>query len=184
MKIFKILLYLTLLNAYHEVDAQKFGYIDTEFITSKIPEYQEVQKNLDSLTNQFIGQVQIMKAELLKLQNDYKLEEVLLTQKLQQERLKEIEEKTNDIIKFETETFGDKGKLFLARQNAIKPILDEIALAVEKVVKDKRLDFLFDKASDGLMMIYANPIHDYSDFVLEELGFEPDLNIKNTININ
>lgn len=179
MKIFKIVLYLLLLNAYHEIDAQKFGYIDTEFITSKIPEYQQVQKNIDSLTNQSIGQVNQMKSDLLKLQNDYKLDEVLLTEKLKQERLQEINTKTTEIIKFENDTFGESGSLFLARQNAVKPILDEIAKAVEKVVKEKRLDFLFDKASDGMMMIYTNPIHDYSDFVLEELGFEPDLNIKN-----
>jgi outer membrane protein len=62
--------------------------------------------------------------------------------------------------------------------NGFKPILDEISKAVERVVRQKRLDFVFDKASEGLSMIYTNPVHDYSDYVLEELGLEIDPNIK------
>ena len=30
--------------------AQKFAYIDTEYILSKVPEYQEAQKQLDALS--------------------------------------------------------------------------------------------------------------------------------------
>lgn len=182
MKIVKLILILSFFLNGFSLFAQKFGYIDSEFITSKIPEYQEILKNLDSLTKQSIQEVNQMKSDLLKLQNDYKLDEVLLTENLKQERLKEINQKSNEIVKFETATFGENGSLFLARQNALKPILDELSSAVEKVVKEKKLDFLFDKSSDGMMMIYSNPIHDYSDFVLEELGFEPDLNIKEVKN--
>jgi outer membrane protein len=68
--------------------------------------------------------------------------------------------------------------LFKAKLNGFKPILDEISKAVERVVRQKRLDFVFDKASEGLAMIYTNPVHDYSDYVLEELGLELDPNIK------
>ena len=31
------------------------------------------------------------------------------------------------------------------------------------------LDYLFDRSGD-LAIIYANPVHDYTDYVLEELG--------------
>ena len=44
----------------------------------------------------------------------------------------------------------------------------------EKIAKIKRLDFLFDKSSDGIAMLYTNPIHDYTDYILEELGISPD----------
>ena len=41
--------------------------------------------------------------------------------------------------------------------------------AVEKVAKEKRLELVFDKSGD-YAIIYSNPVHDYTDFVLEELG--------------
>ena len=33
----------------------------------------------------------------------------------------------------------------------------------------RKVDFLFDKAGD-LVMLYTNPRHNYTDYVLEELG--------------
>jgi outer membrane protein len=41
--------------------------------------------------------------------------------------------------------------------------------AVEKIAKANRLAIVFDKAAE-LTMIYTDPRHDYTDFVLEELG--------------
>ena len=40
---------------------------------------------------------------------------------------------------------------------------------MQKVCKKHKIQIMFDKAGD-LTMIYANPTHDYSDYVLEELG--------------
>jgi len=67
--------------------------------------------------------------------------------------------------------------LFKLKQAAYKSILDQISKAIEKVVRAKRLDFIFDKANDGLVLLYTNPVHDYSDYVLEELGLELDPNL-------
>ena len=52
----------------------------------------------------------------------------------------------------------------------IKPVQDKVFEAVEKVSKEKGIQIMFDKASD-LVMIYTDPIHDYTDYVLEELGY-------------
>ena len=37
--------------------AQKFGYIDTEYITSKMPEYQTAQAEIEKLTTKWIKEV-------------------------------------------------------------------------------------------------------------------------------
>lgn len=157
--------------------AQKFGYIDTEFITSKMPDYQKVQQKLDGMTKQWIAEIASKNDEVSKLEKDLKLEEVLLTEDLRQQRLLQIKVKDQDAKAFQNKIFGVDGELFKAKQAAMKPILDEISKAVEKVVRQKRLDFLFDKGSDGLAMIYTNPVHDYSDYILEELGIELDPNL-------
>jgi len=157
--------------------AQKFGYIDTEFITSKMPDYQKVQVKLDGMTKQWITEISAKNEEVSKLEKEFKLEEVLLTEDLRQQRLLQIKVKDQDAKAFQNRIFGMDGELFKAKQAAMKPILDEISKAVEKVVRQKRLDFLFDKGSDGLAMIYTNPVHDYSDYILEELGIELDPNL-------
>ena len=148
-------------------NAQKFGYIDTEFITSKMPEYQKVQVKMDEMTKQWIKEIEAKKDEVTVLERAFKLEELLLTEDLRQQRLQQIKQKDQEAKLFQNAVFGAEGELFKEKKNALKPILDEISKAVEKVVRQKRLDFLFDKANDGLALIYTNPVHDYSDYILE-----------------
>ena len=157
--------------------AQKFGYVDTEFITSKMPEYAKVQQQIDLNTKTWLAEVDKKKGELEKLEKEYKLEELLLTEDLKQQRLAAIQIKSKEAKAFENQVFGAEGELFKMKQAAFKSILDQISKAIEKVVRAKRLDFIFDKANDGLVLLYTNPIHDYSDYVLEELGLELDPNL-------
>ena len=70
--------------------AQKFGYIDTEFITSKMPEYQKVQVKMDEMTKQWIKEIDAKKEELTQMERAFKLEELLLTEDLRQQRLQQI----------------------------------------------------------------------------------------------
>jgi outer membrane protein len=157
--------------------AQKFGYVDTEFITSKMPDYAKVQKQIEQNTATWLAEVEKKKVELEKLEKEYKLEELLLTEDLKQQRLAAIQAKNKEAKAFENQVFGTEGELFKLKQAAYKSILDQISKAIEKVVRAKRLDFIFDKANDGLVLLYTNPVHDYSDYVLEELGLELDPNL-------
>ena len=157
--------------------AQKFGYVDTEFITSKMPDYARVQQQIDQNTKTWLAEVDKKKTELEKLEKEYKLEELLLTEDLKQQRLAAIQVKNKEAKAFENQVFGAEGELFKLKQAAFKSILDQISKAIEKVVRAKRLDFIFDKANDGLVLLYTNPVHDYSDYVLEELGLELDPNL-------
>lgn len=157
--------------------AQKFGYVDTEFITSKMPDYAKVQQQIDQNTKTWLSEVEKKKEEVEKLEKEYKLEELLLTEDLKLQRLAAIQAKSKEAKAFENQVFGAEGELFKLKQAAYKSILDQISKAIEKVVRAKRLDFIFDKANDGLVLLYTNPIHDYSDYVLEELGLELDPNL-------
>jgi outer membrane protein len=64
-----------------------------------------------------------------------------------------------------------EGVLFQKKKELMKPIMDDIFKACEQVSRQKKLMFLFDKAGD-ISMIYTDPRHDYTDFVLEILGVE------------
>lgn len=154
--------------------AQKFGYIDTEFITSKMPEYEKAQSEIEVLTDKWIKEIATKKEEIDKLERAYRAEEVLLTEEMKQQRQRVIVDKQKDVRTLQNKVFGINGDLIKKKQEIMKPILDEIAKAVEKVARQKRLDFLFDKSSDGLAMLYTNPIHDYTDYIMEELGISTE----------
>ena len=155
---------------------QKFGYIDTEFIMTKLPEYAQAQVELNKLSDTWQKEIEAQKKDLDKLYHTYQAEEVVLTEAMKKKRQDEILKKEQEIKAYETKQFGYEGQLFKKRIELNKPVQDKIFEAVEKVVKARKLDFMFDRNGD-LTMLYANPTHDYTEFVLEELGLgTPDRN--------
>jgi outer membrane protein len=153
--------------------AQKFGYIDSNFILSKMPAYAKAQTELDKYTEAWQKEIEGMHQAVEKMKQDYKAEEVLLTEEMKQKRQAEIAKKEAEVREYQRKVFGYEGMMFKRRQDLIRPIQDEVFTAVEKVAKAKGLQTVFDKSGD-LIMIYTNPVHDYTEYVLEELGLASD----------
>ena len=151
---------------------QKFGYVDTEFVLSKMPAYANAQKELDRLSANWQKEIETMYKDIEKMYKNYQAEEVLLTEKMKKERQDAIIQKEQEVKEYQKKIFGFEGQLFKKRQELVKPVQDKVFEAVEKVAKAKSLQIVFDKSGD-LVMIYTNPVHDYTDYVLEELGLQP-----------
>ena len=64
---------------------------------------------------------------------------------------------------------------FLKKKELIEPIQDIIIDSIERVAKKNRLQIVFDKSSEPILL-YTNPIHDYTDYVLEDLGLTEKIN--------
>ena len=152
-----------------QVSAQKFGYVDTEYVLKKVPEYAEAQKEIDKISVQYQKEIEGKYASLDSMFNAFRKEEILLTEEMKQKRQDQIMQKEKEIKEYQKKIFGFEGLVFLKRQELIKPVQDKVFSAVKKVAQGHHLQVVFDKASD-LVMIYTNPTHDYTDYVLEELG--------------
>ena len=158
--------------------AQKFGYINTDFILNKMPDYVKAQNEIDQLSAAWQKEIEDMQKKVEGLYSTYQAEQVLLTEAMKQERLDEIKKKENELKEYQKKVFGFGGLFFLKKQELIKPLQDKVFDATGKVAKANRLAIIFDKASE-MVMIYTDPRHDYTDFVLEELGLgDPNDKIK------
>jgi len=155
--------------------AQKFGYVDTDYILSQMTEYRGAQKQLNEISQKWESDLKIMKDEVDKLYKDYKAEEILLSVAQKKDREDAIVAKEDAMKKFEQEKFGVNGELFLKRKELIKPIQDKVFSAVQKVAKDNALDFIFDKSAN-MNILFSNPKYDRSDDVLDVLGVTPTEN--------
>jgi outer membrane protein len=152
------------------LNAQKFGYIDSEYITSKMPEFKKAKEEMGKYTEKWTNEIEEKYKEIERLQRQFRVEEVLLTDEMKQNRLKAIETKENEARLYNNKVFGFEGLLFQKKKELIKPAMDLIYKSIEKIARTKQLMFLFDKASEGMMMLYTDPRHDYSDYIIEDLG--------------
>lgn len=149
--------------------AQKFGYVDTNYILGRLPEYKEAQAEIEKLAQGWEAEIQEMYKEAESMEAAFQAEEVLLTVDMRNDRQAEIDRQWKEIKDYQKQVFGFEGLYFLKKKELIKPVQDKVFEAVERVAKNNRLQIVFDKSGD-LVMIYTDPIHDYTDFVLEELG--------------
>jgi outer membrane protein len=165
----KLLLILSFFTLLPSMYAQKFAYVDVDYVLNKMPQYTSAQKQLDDLSAKWQKEIEAKQATVDKMYKDYKAEELLLTPQQKIERQNAIVAKENEIRAYQESKFGFEGELFKERQRLIKPIQDKVYVAIQKIAKDNVLDFIFDKSSD-MIMLYSNPDYDLSDEVLKELG--------------
>jgi outer membrane protein len=149
--------------------AQRFGYVDTEYILDLMPEYRSAQKQLDQLSEDWQKEMEKKQLAIDKMNKDYQAEQVLLTEDLRKKREQEIRDREKELKEYRNQKFGYEGELFKKRQELIKPIQDKVFDAVQKIAKQSALDFIFAKSGE-FMMLYTNAKYDKSDEVLSELG--------------
>jgi outer membrane protein len=62
------------------VEAQRFGYIDTEYILNKMPEYREAQSEINLLSQGWEKEIQEMSKGIETMYAELEAERVLLTE--------------------------------------------------------------------------------------------------------
>ena len=152
--------------------AQRFAYVDSEYILKHVPEYASAQKQLGALSEQWQKEVDAKYGELDRLYKAYQADQVLMTADMKKRREEEIVEKEKAAKDFQRQKFGPEGELPKRSTSVIKPIQDKVSKAVQAVAESENLDWIFDKNSE-MIMLYANPRYDKSADVIIKLGLKP-----------
>jgi len=151
--------------------AQKYAFIDSQYILDNISEYKAAQQQLDQLSISWQKEIEGKYAIIDKLYKDYQAEQILLTEDMKKKRELEITNKEKEVKEFQKAKFGYEGELFKKKQELIKPLQDKIYNAVKKIATDQSFAVIFDKSGD-LTMLYTNPKYDKSDEVLSSMGYK------------
>jgi outer membrane protein len=151
--------------------AQKYAYIDSDYILSNIPDYKSAQQQVDNLSVQWQKEIEIKYGEIDKLYKAFQAEQILLTEEMKKKRETEIIAKEKEVKELQKSRFGVDGELFKKRQELIKPIQDKVYNAIKAMAEKGTYAVVFDKSS-GTTMMYTNPKYDKSDAILMDLGYK------------
>lgn len=150
--------------------AQKFAYVDTQYILENVPEYNSAQTRIDALTVEWQKEIEAKFAEIENLYRTYQNEAMLLPEEMKRKREEEIVNKEREVKELQQKRFGQNGDLFKKREELIKPIQEKIYTALEEVATDGNYAVIFDK-SGSVSMLYTNPRFDISEEVLTKMGY-------------
>ena len=158
------------------LSAQKsrdIGFVDSDVILAKMPEYRAAQKDLDDLGAKFQGEAQQMQTALDQMIRDFQSEEILLTNDQRRQKKEAISAKEAELFQYRESKFGPTGELYQERARLIKPLQDKVYEAVQNVAKKEGYAYIFDK-SGGALMLYADQKYDKTLEVMEALGIPTD----------
>ena len=151
--------------------AQKYAFVDTEYIRKNIPAFNTAQDQLDKLSKQWEKEVADGYAIVEQMYKSYQNESVLLTQDMKTKREEAIVSKEKEMKDLQNKYFGVQGELFKKREELVKPIQDEILKAIKEIAVEGSYAVIFDSAAGG-NILFANPKYDISDQVLQKLGYK------------
>jgi len=151
--------------------AQKYAFVDTEYIRKNIPAFTKAQEQLDNLSKQWEKEVADGYAVVEQMYKSYQNEAPLLSQDMKIKREEAIINKEKEMKELQNKYFGMEGELFKKREELVKPLQDEILKAIKDIAVEGSYAVIFDSAAGG-NILFANPKFDISDQVLEKLGFK------------
>jgi outer membrane protein len=157
------------------VSAQKYSYVDTDYILANIPEYSAAKKELNSISVKWQKEIETKIAEVDKMYNDFQVEKILLTEDLRIKREEEIIKKEREVKDLQMKRFGTDGDLFKKQQELIKPIQDKVYNAIMELAESKGIGMVFDKAGTTTV-IYSQAKYNISDDVIRQMGYVPGSN--------
>lgn len=150
--------------------SQKYGYIDSEYILTRIPAFTSAQEQLDKLAEEWQNEIEAQYEVIESMYRNYQNERVLLSDEMKRRREEEIVNKEREVQALQRKYFGTEGELFEKRTELIRPIQDQVYKAVSEIAADGSYAVIFDVASSGTLF-YTNPRFDLSDDVLKKLGY-------------
>lgn len=172
MRFPRILFSAILLVCSLSAGAQKYAYVDTEYILQHLPEYSDAQQELNSLASGWLDEIEEKYEAANQLETAYRAERVLLTPEMRRKREDEISGKRSEATDMQKAKFGVEGELFQKRQELIQPIQEQLFQVLKDLAGQRQYMVIFDKAKES-NMLYTNPKYDISDRVIKELGYTP-----------
>ena len=95
--------------------AQKYAFVDSEYIKKNIPKFTTAQEQLDKLSKQWEKEVADGYAIVEQMYKSYQSESVLLSQDMKTKREEAIVAKEKEMKDLQNKYFGMEGELFKKR---------------------------------------------------------------------
>jgi len=124
--------------------AQKFAYVNSEYILDNITEYKAAQQKLDDISLLWQKEIENKYSEIDKLYKAFQAEQILLTEEMKKKRENEIISKEKEVKEFQKQKFGFEGELFKKKQELVKPIQDKVYAAVKQLAEAGSYAAIFD----------------------------------------
>jgi outer membrane protein len=134
----------------------KIGYIDSEVLRERMEEFKDIQRQLDRLVQTYQQEVVDRKSQLRKMEEDFRKQELLMSEARKQELFAEFQQAKQELNEFTQQKLGPDGEVFQKNIELSAPVFERVNEALKKLAEEEGYDFIFDVAGGG-GIVYADP---------------------------
>ncbi len=147
----------------------KIGFVNSNKIFQELPEAQDAQKRIDAMTKPIQDEIEKRERDLQARIDDYKKKESLMNEAAKKTAQDEILEMEQKYRAYRTEKLGNEGDLAKDTDRILTPLKTKILAGIERVAKEEKYTFVFDKTDQVNILLYGDPTHDLTFKVIDKL---------------
>jgi outer membrane protein len=162
--------------------ATRTAYIDAAKIITKLPEAQDAEARLDQLVATWNQEADNIQGELNRKKAEFERRKLIMTEAERTSTEVDIQNVQRRLNEFRQSKYGPTGDLYTQQASMMKPAYDKLMKAIEEVARDGNYDYVLDKSSKDVAVLYSNSKHDITVPVAKKLGIETDVIMQPLIN--
>lgn len=149
------------------VNAQKFGYVDTQDLLVQMPAVKEANSNIETFTTQLQkkGQDMIQALQVKYQDLDRKQKQGEIAPLKLEEEAQKLKQEEASIMQFEQES---QQKVMKKREDLLLPLRTQIQTAIKDVATENGFAYIFDLSTG--FVLYADKSTDVGALVKAKLG--------------
>jgi outer membrane protein len=164
-----ILIVLAALPTTAAAQGPKIGYVNSAKILAEYPEAMEANKKLDGMGKKWQADLERMSKEFQAKYEEYQKKEPLLKDEEKRSRQAELTEQQQKVLQYRQEKFGNDGELATATDSLLRPIKLKVMKVIEAVAKQQKIQFMFDRNEQIIVLLYGEAKFDYTNLVIDWL---------------
>jgi outer membrane protein len=154
----------------------RIAYIDASKLLKRMPEATDAQLRLDQLSATWTKEANDMQSEITRKQSEYDRRKLIMTdaeRSASEVDLQNLRKKLDDYRhqKFDENT----GELWTQYAQLMKPAYDRLENAIKEVALDGKYDYVLDRSSKDVALLYTNSKFDLTIPVARKLGIESEI---------
>lgn len=150
------------------------AYVSSEAIIERLPQAIEARGELGTMQAKWLQEIRRLEEKIITLRREIEQNRLLWSNQERSDKEGQLRDLEASLASYRAEKFGPGGEFERLYGQLMAPVLDIVMVAVQAEAEEQEYDYVFDKSSRGLPMLFADPDRDITLAVLKRLGVEVD----------
>jgi outer membrane protein len=146
----------------------KLGYVDGEKVVQAYKGYKDAETQFEKQRQAWNQELDKRSRELKAMEEDFKAQELMLSDVKKKEKLSLLEERRSGVEKYYQDIFGPGGEAARKNEELLKPILDKVNQIIRQYGEQEKYTMIFDTANTGIA--YASTGADLTEKIIQRVN--------------